>query len=102
MQSVRSHDPTGYELQVSDPRWTAFVAGHREALAYHRPEWVELVAECYGHRPFVLAVTEGEDVIAGLPVIEVRTPRRRRRWVSLPFTDACPPLLTSSVGGDAF
>jgi CelD/BcsL family acetyltransferase involved in cellulose biosynthesis len=90
------------ELQVSDPRWNAFVADSREALAFHRPEWVELLAECYGYRPFVLAVMDGGDVTAGVPVLEVRTLRRRRRWVSLPFTDACPPLLTPCVDSGEF
>ena len=89
------------ELRISDPRWAAFVAGHQDALAYHRPAWVELVAECYGFRPFVLAALDGDDIAAGLPVIEART-LRRARWVSLPFTDECAPLLTPSVDSALF
>jgi CelD/BcsL family acetyltransferase involved in cellulose biosynthesis len=90
------------ELEASDPRWGAFVAAHGAALAFHTPAWVESLADCYGHRAFVLAVMDGDDVAAGVPVIEVRTLRRRRRWVSLPFTDACPPLLTPSVDSGKF
>ena len=89
------------ELPVSDARWESFVAANRDALAFHRSCWSELLADCYGHRPFVLAVLDGDDVAAGIPVIEIRA-RRRPRWVSLPFTDACPPLLTPSVASDAF
>src|SRR5207302_10335831 len=29
---------------------------------------------------------------AGLPLLEVRGPLGGRRWISLPFTDLCPPL----------
>jgi CelD/BcsL family acetyltransferase involved in cellulose biosynthesis len=90
------------ELEVSDLRWRAFVASHPNALAFHRPAWAEMIADCYGYRPFVLAVVDGEGrVNAGVPVIEVRS-LRRRRWVSLPFSDTCPPLLTPSVGDDVF
>jgi CelD/BcsL family acetyltransferase involved in cellulose biosynthesis len=91
------------ELPISDARWRSFVAGHPETLAFHRPEWVETIADCYGHRSFILAAVDAfGEIDAGVPVIEVRSLRRRRRWVALPFTDCCPPLLGASVGGDAF
>jgi Acetyltransferase (GNAT) domain len=52
-----------------------------------------LLAECYGFPAFVLAeCDEAGSVVAGLPVLEVRSIRRSRRSVSLPFTDICPPL----------
>ena len=63
-------------------------------LPYHQPTWSGLLSEAYGFRSFVFALvgTEG-DVQAGLPLAEVRSPIRRRRWVALPFTDLMPPLL---------
>jgi len=91
------------ELSVSNARWRDFVTGHPETLAFHRPEWVETIAACYGHRGLVLAAVDaGGEVDAGVPVIEVRSLRRRRRWVALPFTDSCPPLLGASGSSDAF
>jgi CelD/BcsL family acetyltransferase involved in cellulose biosynthesis len=76
------------ELELGDPRWRKFVRGEPEATAFHHPAWAELLEDCYGYRPFVLAATdEGGGLVAGLPVMEVR-----RRWVALPFTDVCPPL----------
>jgi hypothetical protein len=50
-----------------------------ETLPFHLPAWSQLLAECYGFRPFVCG---------GLPVLEIS----RRRWSALPFTDLCPPL----------
>ena len=41
---------------------------------------------------FAVAVFDGDVVVAGAPMLEVSAHRRRRRWVSLPFTDYCPPL----------
>jgi CelD/BcsL family acetyltransferase involved in cellulose biosynthesis len=38
---------------------------------------------------------EAGKIQAGLPVIEVRHLRREPKWVSLPFTDYCPPLLSA-------
>src|SRR5437868_11744054 len=68
------------ELSLADPRWHAFVASHADSLAFHRPEWAELLAECYGYRPFVLAQLDTDDnVLGGLPVIETKT-FGRRHW----------------------
>jgi CelD/BcsL family acetyltransferase involved in cellulose biosynthesis len=74
-------------LNVDDPRWSAFVDACPDALPFHHPAWLRLLADCYGFRPLV--VFSGE---AGLPVLEVRGPLGGRRWISLPFTDLCPPL----------
>ena len=51
------------------------------------------MAECYGYRPFIVAVCDaGGTISAGLPMAEVSSPFTGRRWVSLPFTDHCVPL----------
>jgi hypothetical protein len=80
-------------LNIDAPEWLAFIGQNSTASPYHTPEWSLLIAECYGFRPFVLAaVTEGRGVRAGVPVLEVAHLGARKRWVSLPFTDACPVL----------
>jgi CelD/BcsL family acetyltransferase involved in cellulose biosynthesis len=90
------------ELQLSDVRWRTFVASHPDALVFHRPAWAEMIVDCYGYRPFVLASLDADGRIAGgLPVIEVRSLRRQRRWVALPFSDLCPPLLGPSLGAES-
>ncbi len=95
--------PTAWrELSLTDPRWRAFVHSHPEALAFHRPEWAGLLAECYGYRPFVLAQLDSDgNIVGGLPVLETKI-LGRRRWVALPFTDQCPPLLSPVVDLDTF
>jgi CelD/BcsL family acetyltransferase involved in cellulose biosynthesis len=81
-------------LNLDDPRWRAFVDGHPQATPFHHPAWARLVADCYRFPSFAL-VTFGPDgrVSGGVPVVEVRQPLGPRRWVSLPFSDACAPLL---------
>ncbi len=72
------------------------MAAHAEALPYHHPAWTEAITDTYGFEPFAFVVRASTgDVIGGVPFVSVGGRLRRTRWVSLPFTDACP-LLTSS------
>jgi CelD/BcsL family acetyltransferase involved in cellulose biosynthesis len=82
------------QCAVDDPRWLELVESDSAALPFHHPAWTRLLAESYGFTSFVLAQTdESGRLTAGLPVVEVGGGwRRPRRWISLPFTDTCPPL----------
>ena len=83
-------------LELTDPRWADFVARQPTATAFHHPDWGRLVASSYGFRAFALTTTDASGKIrAGLPMIEIRHLRREPKWVSLPFTDYCPPLLSA-------
>lgn len=83
-------------LEVTDPRWADFVARQPAATAFHHPDWATLIARSYGFRAFAVATSDTTGKIqAGLPMIEVRHLRREPKWVSLPFTDYCPPLLSA-------
>jgi CelD/BcsL family acetyltransferase involved in cellulose biosynthesis len=84
---------------LQDPRWSSFVTSHRSALPFHHPSWAAMLAECYRFRAFCITVQDqAGQIIAGLPVLEVRHGLGRPRWVSLPFTDHCPPLTTGAAG----
>jgi len=85
------------ELPVESQRWLDFVSGRVEALPFHHPSWALLLEECYGFRSFALALEdEPGRLVAGVPVLEVRRPLGRARWISLPFTDLCPPLVEAA------
>lgn len=85
-------------ITIDDPRWSEFVNSHPGAGPFHLPAWASTIAECYRFESFALTAqdTDGE-ILAGLPVITVRSPLAGRRWVSLPFTDSCPPLIRADV-----
>jgi len=88
-------------LEITDPRWVSFATTHPAATPFHHPDWARLVAGCYGFRAFALAVSDRAGVIhAGLPVVEVRHLRGERKWVSLPFTDYCAPLVAKGPEED--
>jgi CelD/BcsL family acetyltransferase involved in cellulose biosynthesis len=95
--------PVARRLELADLRWLDLAATHPDALAFHRREWAELIAEVYGFPAFLLGLEDDRGGLVGaLPVLEVRGLSRRRRWVSLPFTDACPPLSRAGADVDAF
>lgn len=86
-------------LGLDDERWVAFVGSKRDAIPFHHPEWGRLLADCYGFDAFALAVAGGTGELAGgIPVIETRGPLGRRRWISLAFSDFCPPLGDRELG----
>jgi CelD/BcsL family acetyltransferase involved in cellulose biosynthesis len=71
----------------------------RNATPVHNPAWSRTIAECYGFRGFGLAIAGPDgDLTAGVPVIEVRSPLRSTRWISLPFTDECGPVAVDRAG----
>jgi len=81
------------KLDPSDDCWEAFVKSFPHANIFHHPSWVNLLADCYGFNPFVFAlVNEENNILAGLPLLEVQSYLTGNRWVSLPFTDYCNPL----------
>jgi CelD/BcsL family acetyltransferase involved in cellulose biosynthesis len=86
--------PEFARLDIEDPSWLSFVAGKPEAEPFHRAEWTRLLGDCYGYETFALAFHDRSGrILAGLPVVEISGMLRRRRWVALPFTDACAPLV---------
>ena len=84
-----------WELMApEDARWTDFVAHCPAAGPFHHPAWSTVLANCYRFRPFALArIGPLGTITAGLPVLEMRSPFGQRRWVSLPFSDDCAPLV---------
>ncbi|MDX6452443.1 MAG: hypothetical protein QOH16_2492 [Gaiellaceae bacterium] len=85
-------------LELDDPLWAAFISSCPDAGPFHHPAWARLLAECYGLRPFALVTCDTEGAIeAGVPVLQTRS-SRRSRLLSLPFTDACAPLVRSEAG----
>lgn len=80
-------------IPLSDPRWRSFLDSSSEAGIFHHPAWSQLMTECYGYQPFVIALPgPNGDLAAGVPLMEVNSPITGKRWVSLPFSDDCRPL----------
>lgn len=96
--------PTTFESvnPLTDPRWDRWVDRHPAGTIFHTSAWARLLVETYGFHPFYLVERRQDEWVGGLPMMEVRGILGARRGVSLPFTDACPPLLhaTPSTGAN--
>ena len=81
-------------LDILNKYWIKCVQNCSEANVFHHPSWSLCLSESYGYRPFVLAMKSSDGLIlAGLPVLEINSWLTGKRWVSLPFSDHCSPLL---------
>jgi len=84
-------------LQVDDPQWVNFLHNKDHATIFHHPAWSQLIADCYGYSPFAVVLRNTDGTIrAGIPFMDVKSPITGRKWVSLPFSDYCYPILDDS------
>jgi lipid II:glycine glycyltransferase (peptidoglycan interpeptide bridge formation enzyme) len=81
-------------IEGTAKQWKIFVEHHTEANIFHHPLWMECLSQSYGYQPFAL-VAKGVNgqILAGLPVMEINSWVTGKRWVALPFSDHCSPLL---------
>lgn len=82
---------------LSDDRWPKLVEQHPHASVFHSCAWLRALQTTYGYEP--LAVTTcapGESLTNVMVFCVVRSWLTGDRLVSLPFSDHCEPLVTSS------
>jgi CelD/BcsL family acetyltransferase involved in cellulose biosynthesis len=86
-------EPAGLvELDSGDPRWLDFAESCGAATAFHNPAWMHAIRQAYGYRALILALVDTrQQVRAGIPLLRASR-LGRPAFVSLPFTDHCPPL----------
>ncbi|MDR3575118.1 MAG: GNAT family N-acetyltransferase [Anaerolineaceae bacterium] len=80
-------------IDPKDERWLEYIQRNCHSNIFHHPYWLQLLTECYGFKAFICAVMgKTDNIIAGLPVMEINSRFSGQRWVSLPFSDYCLPL----------
>jgi hypothetical protein len=81
-------------LEPSDPRWAKYILTKPQANLFHHPSWIRVISESYNYRSFVVAeIDSSGKLVGGLPLMEIDSILTGKRWVSLPFTDHCEPLV---------
>lgn len=89
--------------EIDDIGWTKFVENHPESNIFHHRDWSRVIAQTYGYEPFAVVLREPDNSIAaGLPMMKIRSWMTGKRWVSLPFTDQCGPLLRNKDDLEVF
>jgi CelD/BcsL family acetyltransferase involved in cellulose biosynthesis len=89
---------TVYEINpLCDPRWEALVNSHPRASVFHSTSWLRALETAYGYDPLVLTTCSPDAALTnGLVLCRVDSWLTGRRFVSLPFSDHCEPLVSNS------
>lgn len=88
---VQQFDPS------ADPRWAALLERAGDASVFCHPAWLSLLARQYRYDVSAVAVSDGDALVAGIPLVHVASRLTGKRLVAVPFSDACPPVL---AGGE--
>ncbi|MEO8168807.1 MAG: GNAT family N-acetyltransferase, partial [bacterium] len=88
------------KIEIIDPcvsaEWLSFINTHPDAGVFHHPSWLQMLRDVYGYRIFAVCIRTGNEITAGIPFADVRSSILGKRWVSLPFSDHCTPLLPAA------
>jgi CelD/BcsL family acetyltransferase involved in cellulose biosynthesis len=80
-------------MAPEDERWLELLRTAPDATPFHHPAWARMLADCYRYDVWIGGVLDPTGALsAGLPLLDVAHRGGRRRWVSLPFSDACSPI----------
>jgi hypothetical protein len=79
--------------------WRQLLEAAPVSTLYHRPAWIELLGRAYGLSFWLATIHQKGTVRAGCLFARSRNPFSRR-FVSLPFSDICPPLATDVNGAN--
>jgi hypothetical protein len=95
--------PAVYEIDpLRDPRWAALVENHPRSSVFHSMSWLRALQTVYGYEPVVVTTCPpGSSLTNGLVFCCIKSWLTGRRFVSLPFSDHCEPLVDSPDDLDA-
>lgn len=75
------------------PDWENQILTFPDSSIFHSAAWTGVLVDTYDYRPCYVVSREKDKIRGVIPVLEVTSPLTGKRGVSLPFTDACPPLV---------
>jgi CelD/BcsL family acetyltransferase involved in cellulose biosynthesis len=92
-----------YEIDpFDDPRWAALVESHPRSSVFHGLKWLRALKNVYGYQPVVVTTcAAGRRLTNGIVFCLIDSWLTGRRFVSLPFSDHCDPLIDSQAELDA-
>jgi lipid II:glycine glycyltransferase (peptidoglycan interpeptide bridge formation enzyme) len=96
--NAESCDAGVYEINpLHDSRWEALVKSHPQASVFHSTRWLKALQAAYGYEPLVVTTCSPDSALTnGLVFCRVNSWLTGRRFVSLPFSDHCEPLVNHS------
>src|SRR6266446_9238437 len=89
--------PSAIEVKTLDPLsdsdWDRLVPSHPDCNFFHNAAWARVLGKTYRHKPIYLHFSRQGELVALVPMMEIRSAFTGRRGVCLPFSDLCSPLL---------
>jgi CelD/BcsL family acetyltransferase involved in cellulose biosynthesis len=84
-----------YEIDpLRDSRWTELVRRHPHGSVFHSPSWLNSLLVTYGYVPVVISTCAANVPLTnGLVFCRVESWLTGHRYVSVPFSDHCEPLV---------
>jgi hypothetical protein len=84
-------------------KWDDFVVNHPGGTPSHLSGWLKTTTETYGFKPRFFSMNDESGCISGVfPLFIINSPLRRRRIISLPFSDFGGPLVRTGGDGSVF
>lgn len=74
---------------VEHQDWDDEIQAIAGTTVYHTADWARVIVDSYGYTPTYFTVFNQNRISAFLPVMDIKSVLTGRRGVSLPFTDEC-------------
>jgi CelD/BcsL family acetyltransferase involved in cellulose biosynthesis len=86
---------TVFEIDpLADPRWRTLVDHHPRASVFHTAEWLEALVRTYSYKPVAFTTAPaGAPLKEAIVLCRIRSWLTGTKWISLPFSDHCEPLV---------
>jgi hypothetical protein len=91
-----------YEIDpLCDSRWAELVERHPRASVFHSTNWLKALQAVYGYDPVIVTSCPPESPLTnGIVFCRIKSLLTGCRFVSLPFSDHCEPLVSSRAESD--
>ena len=77
--------------------WDNLILSHADYSFFHSSHWAKVLYESYQYKPLYFSIMESGELLASVPVMEIKSPLTGRRGVSLPFSDYCDPIVSDNA-----
>ena len=85
LRLVRAEAPVMLREDIPADVADDYVRQHPEGTSYHRPAWLKVIGEAFGHRSAYLAAESGGEVVGVLPLVFFKSALFGRFAVTVPF-----------------
>jgi hypothetical protein len=78
------------------PEWDDLLLSSQGGSVFHSSLWAHVLCDSYNYEPYYLVRIQDNKIVSLFPFMEVKSILTGKRGVSLPFTDYCEPITSST------